>query len=409
MKAVELALRSIYRSRPSKDSGASAFHVSHSQGGAEIHFDAESLLDAALFIRRNASFHLRSLSVADLQQMLVRFMSDQINPFRFNWMMMLDGVPLSEQITAEGKIELAQAMAHSPIFVPPEVLFLYPLKVAKVSAPFRSHLFFLLPPEDLPLELTRWYDAEEIKPDRHPPTPMHAGMPLHEVSCWLGIRAPIGQIALRYRNAILGALALLPHPIERYQFSIASMPKGYMSFGERAAFHSGEASTPALSEKLQIGALDHTWLTLLAQKLNSDVDTDRKGILALQYFFRAWVRDPATRVAPLCGALDALFGDRDAANQAMVAAVGSHLGSTFDATRAKRLAKLRAGVLHGGAPNIYEASVYHRYYVEYRRDPIRDLELATARCLQKEIFGEALSERPHTYAEFIRQYTGAIV
>ena len=74
-----------------------------------------------------------------------------------------------------------------------------------------------------------------------------------------------------------------------------------------------------------------------------------------------------------------------------------------------QLAKLRAGVIHGGAPNIYEASVYQQYYANYRRDPIRDLELATARCLQAEIFGGALTERPHTYAELIRQVTGAII
>lgn len=164
-----------------------------------------------------------------------------------------------------------------------------------------------------------------------------------------------------------------------------------------------------MSEKLQIGAADHAWLTLLTEKLGSDVESDREAILALQYFYRAWVRDPATRVAPLCGALDALFGNRDAATQAMVDAVGARLGTSFDASRARRLAKLRAGVIHGGAPNIYEASVDHRYYVKYRRDPIRDLELATARCLQQEIFGDALSERPHTYAELIRQHTGAIV
>jgi hypothetical protein len=380
-----------------------------SQGGAEIYFEAGALLDAALFIRRNASSHLQSLSVRDLEQMLTAFMGDQMNLFRFNWWELPQGVPLADHIATDGKAELAEAIARSSIFAPPELLFLYPIKIANVDAPFRSRPFFLLPPAELPSELARWYEADEIKPDRHPPIPMHPGMPLAEISCWLGVRSPAGVMALRSRNAILGACALLPHPLERYQFSIATVPTGYMSFDARATYHGGEASTPALSEKLQIGVTDHAWLTLLAEKLDSDVESDGKAILALQYFYRAWVRDPATRVAPLCGALDALFGDRDAATQAMVDAVGVHLGPSFDATRAKRLAKLRAGVIHGGAPNIYEASVYHRYYVDYRRDPIRDLELATARCLQQQIFGRALSERPHTYAELLRQHTGATV
>lgn len=409
MEAVELVLRSVFRSPPLATPEGGGFHVSWPQSGAEIHFEAGALLDAALFIRRNASSHLRLLSVGDLQQMLVRFMGDQMDLFRFNWSLLPDDVSFADHIKAEGKAELAEAMARSPIFAPPEVLFLYPIKIGKVVAPFRSRPFFLLPPEELPQELARWYDADEIKPDRHPPTPMHAGMPHSEISCWLGVRSPMGETALRTRNAILGACALLPHPLERYLFSMGTVPTGHMSFDTRATYHSGDASTPALSEKLQLEAADHAWLTLLAQKLGSDVERDRKATLALQYFYRAWVRDPATRVAPLCGALDALFGDRDAATQAMVEAVGAHLGPSFDATRAKRLAKLRASVIHGGAPNIYEASVYHRYYVDYRRDPIHDLELATARCLQQKIFGDALSERAHTYAELIKQYTGATV
>lgn len=341
--------------------------------------------------------------------MLVSFMGDQMDLFRFDWWRLPENVPLADHINAEGTAELAEAIASSPIFAPPELLFLYPIKIANVVAPFRSRPFFLLPPAKLPPELARWYEADEIKPDRHPPTPMHAEMPLAEISCWLGVRSPAGEMALRTRNAILGACALLPHPLQRYQFSLATVPTGHMSFDTRATYHGGEASTPALGEKLQIGATDHAWLTVLAEKLESDVESDRKALLALQYFYRAWVRDPATRVAPLCGALDALFGDRDAATQALVDAVGARLGPSFDATRARRLAKLRAGVIHGGAPNIYEASAYQRYYVDYRRDPIRDLELATARCLQQVIFGDALSERPHTYADLIKQHTGAIV
>lgn len=409
VKAVELVLRSIFRTPNFARPEGGGFHVVRPHSGAEIHFEAGALLDAALFIRRNASSHLQSLSVGDLQQMLVGFMSDQMNLFRFDWWRLPDGVPFADYITAEGKAELAEAMAHSPIFTPPDVLFLYPIKIASVVAPFRSRPFFLLPPEELPPELAPWYDDHEITPDRHPPTPMHSGMPLAETSCWLGVRSPEGEIALRIRNAILGSCALLPHPFERYLFSIASVPKGYMSFGTRATYHSGDASTPALGEKLRIEEADHAWLTLLAHKLESDVGRDRKEVLALQYFYRAWVRDPATRVAPLCGALDALFGDQNAATEAMVVAVGAQLGPSFDATRARRLAKLRAGVIHGGAPNIYEASVYHRYYVDYRRDPIRDLELATARCLQHEIFGDAFSERPHTYADLIKQHTGTVV
>lgn len=407
-EAVDLVLKAIVR-RPELNSGTRGFHVSRPHSGTEIHFEGSALLDAALFIRRSASAHLRSISVDDLRQMLVKFMGDEMDLFRFHWWSLPDGTSLADHVTPEERAELASAMDRSPIFAPPHMLFLYPVTVANVGAPFRSDHFFLLPPRELPQELARWYDADEVMPEKHPPTPMHEGITLTDTSCWLGVRAPIGEIALRMRNAILGALALLPHPMERYTFSMRAVPPGYMSFGSTATYHSGAAATPALSEKLALGPADRRWMETLARLLASNNGRDGKALLALQYFYRSWVRDPATRVGPLCGALDALFGDRDAATQAMVNAVGSHLGPSFDAKRARQLAKLRAGVIHGGAPNIYEASVYHRYYVDYRQDPIRDLEIATAGCLRTTIFGDDMVERPHTHADLIQQITGGIV
>ncbi len=407
-EALDLVLRAVVR-WPKVQCDAGGFHVSRPQSGTEIHFEGSALLDAALFIRRNASPHLRALSVGDLQQMLVKFMSDEMDLFRCDWWSLPDGDSLADHLTPQDRRELSLAIGRSPIFAPPQELFLYPVTVATVADPFRSEPFFLLPPTELPPELARWYDPEEVRPDKHPPTPMHVGMPLADISCWLGVRAPIDEIALRMRNAILGALALLPHPMERYTFSMRTVPPGYMSFGSVAAYHSGAAATPPLSEKLLLSATDHAWMSTLTQLLESDDAREGKALLALQYFYRAWVRDPATRVAPLCGALDALFGDREAATEAMIDAVGPHLGPSFDATRARRLAKLRAGVIHGGAPNIYEASVYQSYYVDYRQDPIRDLEIATASCLRMAIFGDKLAERPHTHAELIQQITGSIV
>jgi hypothetical protein len=62
--------------------------------------------------------------------------------------------------------------------------------------------------------------------------------------------------------------------------------------------------------------------------------------------------------------------------------------------------------VHGGAPNVYESSSYEKYYETYEDDPTRDLELIVARCLQAVIFGDCFAERPHTYAELIKQHTG---
>lgn len=38
-------------------------------------------------------------------------------------------------------------------------------------------------------------------------------------SAWGGVRSPASASARKMRSAVLGAIALLPHPRERYQFS----------------------------------------------------------------------------------------------------------------------------------------------------------------------------------------------
>lgn len=210
LQAIELLLRSMFRSKRvgSVDGG---YQVSKPHIGTEIYFEAGALLEAALFIRREASPHLRSLSVQDLQRMLVNFMREEIESLRFNSWGLPDNASFADHINASEKIQLAEAMKRSPIFVTVNDLFLYPIKIAKVEASFRSQSFFLLPPEELAKELMQWYDPDEIRPNCHPPTPMHAGMPSADISCWLRVRAPLAEVALRNRNAILGACALLPH------------------------------------------------------------------------------------------------------------------------------------------------------------------------------------------------------
>lgn len=324
--AVDLILKSMFWSPPLDADAMMAdgdFHVVSLLHGAEVHYEGRALLDAALFIRRNGSPHLHSLSIEDLQQMLITFIGEEMTLFRFDWWRLSNDRPLSDHVSLEGKAELAGAMLRSPIFAAPDILFLFPISVMTIEAPFRSQSFFLLPPDALSAELRRRYPAQELKPGHHPPVPMHAGMPLTEIACWLGVRSPVVAMALRTWNVIMGACALLPHPLERYSFSTRSVAKGLMSFDKRATYHSGDASSPPLNENLYVSAADHDWLTQLAHKLGSDAAHDRKAMLSLQYFYRAWVGDPATRVAPLCGVLDALFGNPDTATQAMIDAVGA--------------------------------------------------------------------------------------
>ena len=103
-------------------------------------------------------------------------------------------------------------------------------------------------------------------------------------------------------------------------------------------------------------------------------------------------------------ALDAVFGDAGQATQAVVDAIGQRDDMNFDYRRLRLLLSLRASVIHGGAPDVYDSDSYYRYYENYGDDPIRDLELITARCLRFTIFGTALVEHPDPYADVIRAY-----
>ena len=74
--------------------------------------------------------------------------------------------------------------------------------------------------------------------------------------------------------------------------------------------------------------------------------------------------------------------------------VGPLMGPEYDASRLRRLLDLRAAVVHGGAPEVYDSRSYAVYYGEYMTDPVRDLEAITARCIADVVFGGTLLSRP---------------
>lgn len=63
---------------------------------------------------------------------------------------------------------------------------------------------------------------------------------------------------------------------------------------------------------------------------------------------------------------------------------------------------LRASVIHGGAPDVYDSRKYARYYDIYDADPIYDLELVVTRCLRSLIFEDKLASHPDPHAAIIK-------
>ncbi|OHT20062.1 hypothetical protein [Edaphosphingomonas haloaromaticamans] len=384
-----------------------------SGAGFEVNYDLRGLLQAALFMRRNAASHLRSLSVGDVEKALTDFMSSNfwiIGDEAWDGCLLGGGrksdMAFSAFVSESTKKRLAEAIHASDLFVEPRQLFVFPLVVVSVAQSFDCSTFFFAEPAGLTLDrLPPGYSAADVRSESFPPFARRNGTD-QSPSSWLGVWGPTKEVARRNRAAILGALALLPHRHERYLFTMRKVFGGFCVFDGSLTMVSSEPHTPALSENVLIESEDHSWLAVLAEKIISPVKADRRSIRALEYFYRAWVPDPTRRFPTLFGALDAIYGDAAKATQSVIEAVGPVMGAAYDYQRLKVLLGLRASVIHGGAPNVYESSDYHRYYERYEEDATRDLELIVARCLQAVIFGSAMQERPHTYAELFKRETG---
>lgn len=382
--------------------------------GVELYYADVELLRTALYLRQNAAPHLQTLSVSDVEQAITSFVASNfwiIGDEAWEGCALGAGhasdAPFAAFLSEKAKSGLAAAMGASSLYVEPRDLTVFPLVVVRVEAEFDGPDFFLvgsagLRPERLPPSVP----VEDMASETFPPV-ADARRTWGRPASWLGIWAGTLEIAKRDRAAVLGALALLPHHMQRYMFT------GRTTFGGRCTFSSegrttsnSDPHTPPLAEDVVIGPADHAWLNVLAAKLRSPTKAHRRQMRALEYYYRAWAPDPVRRFPTLFGALDAIYGDAGQATQSVIDAVGPVMGSAYDYERLRLLLSLRGSVIHGGAPNVYESRSYHRYYERYEEDATRDLDLIVARCLQGVVFGGAMTERPHTHAAVIKEHTG---
>ncbi len=367
--------------------------------GAEIFHTRLGMLAAALYVRRTGPLYLRNLAMDELRRKLTDFLTenyaylaDEAWGHRFE-------TSYAEQVSDQTKTKLAAALAQSDIYAPRNACTLFPLVPICVDADFDSEPFFLIRAAALDARyLRRQIEARYILPAQFPPFQNWEGV-RHQPTSWLGIHSPTLSRAKKIRSAVLGAIALLPDPIDRYVFSMRQMFGGHTTLNdEHWSTSLGEPHTPALYQDLVVGLDDHGWMSQLASLLEEHSTASRKKIKALEYYYRAWPLPEVERFPVLFMALDAIFGDQAQATQAIINAADGRLGASSDPTRIRLLMDLRAAIIHGGAPDVYDASKYFRYYETYHQDPIHDLETIVAECLKTAIFGVSLVSRPRTGA-----------
>ena len=364
-----------------------------------VFFSRRKLVAAALEARGLGATYLRDLSVAGIMDLLTAFAQR-------HYPLCAAGVPFGAHAPSylptcdtPTRAQLAEALRASALFTARQVTVLLPLVTVQVETNFSAPAFFLRAPATLTEEFDPVPTA--LAPAQFPPV-RDARMRSEQPASWLGLRAAGRASAEKRARAVLGALALTPSLAYRHMFSGRTVWGGHCVVDSRIAYGFGESWTPPLMQDIVIGARDHGWLAILADLCASEEGAARRQLAALQYYYRAWSLGSSERFPLLCMALEALFGEAGRATAAVLGGVDGAIGP-LDARRLRLLMEIRASVIHGGAPDVYESRKYARYYRRYGDDPIRDMGLVVAACLRQVIFAGALLEHEDPHREIVAQ------
>lgn len=376
--------------------------------GTEIHIREDALVSAVLKIRRLGPGYLRKLPMSELRSMVTDFITDHYALMANEVLFRQFDDSYASVVSAQTKSLLAEALLRSSILHPKSLVVLYPLVPVTVKESFESDTFSLLNPESLRAShLATNGGLPFIQPTQFPPT-SEWKYRIYSPSAWLIVRAPARKAADRMTACILGALALAaPH---RYRYLCSQrqdMFGGWCIFSDGMTLSITKPLTPALMTNIELSGADRTWLPVLRDKLADERKATEREMKALAYFYQAWFLDePSDRFPLLYMVLESLFGDAARATSAVIDGVRDLLGENISQRRLRALADLRAAMIHGGAPEIYDSKKYAKYYKDYKTDPVRDLELVVAECLRKGIFGSSLIEHADPRADEISRAVG---
>lgn len=372
--------------------------------GTEIFYHFVDLKLAALFVRNTGPLYLKALPISDITSKLQNFISENFWFLANETFTVRRDEPLNQWISNGTKAALAGALSNDPLFAPKNALNLFPLVPIAVKEEFRSDRFLLSSTKVKdPFGIKDEHTLSHLDPTKFPPLKEFDGPQEYPMS-WLGVLSPDPRSALKIRSSILGAIALTALPHHRHMFSGRSVFGGQFTLSDDGVSCSfAPIHTPPCMHDIVITGADKAWLKLLSQKLGSTEKTAHRQMKALEYFYRAWAKEPSERFPIMCMALDAIFGDANNATQAVIGGIRETLGEHVSDPQLRLLMKLRASVIHGGAPDVYDSKKYAKYYREYQADPISELELVTSACLRKVIFDHHLVVHPDPTEHAIKE------
>jgi hypothetical protein len=147
MQAVSLLLASMFQGRhPDRLRSSFMFAgpgepIALARMGTEVNYDSKALLQAALYVRRHGSPHLRSLSMDEVNSRLKRFISDHYYLLAEQAFGVRFSCSYDEHLSADTKERLANAAGASALFVEPRQIVLFPLIPIASDAAFDSSRF----------------------------------------------------------------------------------------------------------------------------------------------------------------------------------------------------------------------------------------------------------------------------
>ena len=311
--------------------------------------------------------------------------------------------PYSDVISNLGKATLAAKLSSSGVLVPEERLLLFPLTPVSVLAAFQGKRFALVDPGNVLNVLPDGYRRSTFAVDRMPSFGKREGDP---VESWLSTRGPSDNAAKKAKRIVLGALSLGPIHRERYMFVMRPATKNYLRLGDGLFTCSSNPHTPPVSDGIVVRGEDHPWLSKLDGVLEAKEKADRGRRNALDYFYRAWFLEPVERCAMMFMALDALYEHTaiDGATKRMELGIVGSLQTSAVKPQLKVMMKLRNSVVHGGSPDVFATSLYQAYWRKFGSDLATDLEVVTAKCLRREIFGDDFVPQADPHAELVAEH-----
>ncbi|RAN32638.1 hypothetical protein HY11_17505 [Hyphomonas pacifica] len=364
--------------------------------GIEVHYNNVALTIAALTYRQNGPAYLKSLPLSEINSLLQNFVSEHYWYLSGETFAQRFDSSFADQVCEQTKVSIASALESSALFHPDNHLHLYPLIPVEIAEPFDHEHFFVCAPTDLTeIRLGTSKLLPDFAPNQFPPFADSKLRVDTGLASWLGIWSPDQRAAGKMKAAILGAFALTPY--HRHMFSGRHMFGGVCVVDHGYSVSWGQPHTPAMMDNIKLTQADHAWLRSLGDLLTHADNESRQYVRALEYFYRAWPKSEVERFPLMFMTLDAVFGDRNNSTQAVIDGIRSVLGDHIDEKRVRSLMEMRASVIHGGSPDIYDSRKYPKYYRSYETDPIRDLENLVAACLMKKVFKGGLKqhEDPH--------------